>query len=344
MKKTPAAEAGEPTTSTRATTSASSSSSRQKRSAEQSVEDLATAQPMRDQEVGDSDFQTIGRDDDMDTQVLEMLHTISDEIDQFGAEEAEDERVILTDGTWCGGEIAFVGDLKEMQGLADRKVFKVAKAKPPGARFISSRMVRRWKMEAIKSRFVLRDIARSKATGGELFAATPSLMALRLTTAVASLRRDRARQSNAEEHVARMGDFTQAFVNAEIDEEIVTNVPTELVGMELVIEGVKTTLAKDDYLIILKALYGYRRSPQLWQKYLTEMVEETGVEPCRSEPTVFFRRNGTLLMLAHVDDLLAFRRKARWMRCGSTSATESSSRRPRPSSRRAMRASTWAGC
>ena len=68
--------------------------------------------------------------------------------------------------------------------------------------------------EIIKSRLCLQDVAYTKAIGGELFAATPSLMALRTGFTIASgwwnLEKDMQIGAVA-------GDVTQAFVHADMD-------------------------------------------------------------------------------------------------------------------------------
>ena len=93
---------------------------------------------------------------------------------------------MLENGEWCPEEMSLVGDLKEVQGLFDKKVFEiVGKEKPPG-RFIPTRMIRRWNNDTIKSRLCLQDVAYTRAVRGELFAATPSLLALRTALTIAS--------------------------------------------------------------------------------------------------------------------------------------------------------------
>ena len=86
------------------------------------------------------------------------------------------------------------------------------------------RMNRRWKGDVIKSRLCLQDVAYTKATGGELFSATPSLMALRTGLTIAS------GWMNTEKDLkigAVAGDVTQAFAHADMDEKIVTHIPKE---------------------------------------------------------------------------------------------------------------------
>ena len=75
----------------------------------------------------------------------------------------------------------------------------------------------------------LQDVAYTKAVGGELFAATPSLVALRTGLTIASgwwnLEKDMQIGAVA-------GDVTKAFVHADMDEKIITRVPNERLGLD----------------------------------------------------------------------------------------------------------------
>ena len=74
------------------------------------------------------------------------------------------------------------GDVKEMQGLIDKHTLKFVSEPPKDARIITSKVVRTFKRDGVKSRLVLRDIAKSKPDGGELCATTPSMMTIRIAT------------------------------------------------------------------------------------------------------------------------------------------------------------------
>ena len=54
------------------------------------------------------------------------------------------------------------GDVKEMQGLVDKGCLKFVASAPEGAKIISSKVVRTFKGDSVKSRLVLRDIAHGK--------------------------------------------------------------------------------------------------------------------------------------------------------------------------------------
>ena len=71
----------------------------------------------------------------------------------------EEEQTLLETGDWCPSSLARTGDLKEVQGLFDKGVFQIMGRVRPECRFISMRMIRRWKNKIIKSRLCLRDVA-----------------------------------------------------------------------------------------------------------------------------------------------------------------------------------------
>ncbi len=69
--------------------------------------------------------------------------------------------------------------------------------------------------------------------------------------------------------------MTQAFVHADMDELIITRVPKELDGMKIKNGGdEETVLYEGMWLIVLKALYGYRNSPKLWQANFLKVLME----------------------------------------------------------------------
>ena len=92
-------------------------------------------------------------------------------------------------------------------------------------------------------------------------------------------------------------DAVNAFVNAELDEEVFMKMPP----------GYRTT---GRVLKLRKALYGLRRSPLLWQRALTQTLRTIGFKPTPHEPCCF-TKNGVLLFF-YVDDIaLAFKEENR---------------------------------
>ncbi len=57
---------------------------------------------------------------------------------------------------------------------------------------------------------------------------------------------------------------------------------------------------------LLRALYGYRKAPQLWQEWLAEkIISGCGCARAICEPAVFVRREGELEITIHVDEFLS---------------------------------------
>ena len=137
---------------------------------------------------------------------------------------------MLEKGDWCPVKLAWEGDLKEVQGLFDKQVFTLAGKQKPEGRYISMRMIRRWKADVIKSRLCLQDVARTRAAGGELYAATPSLTALRAALTLASGWKNLELSMKIGVLAA---DVTQAFVHADMNEKIITRISRGMCGIEV---------------------------------------------------------------------------------------------------------------
>ena len=113
----------------------------------------------------------------------------------------------------------------------------------------------------------LRDFNKGRPEGGELFAASPSLMALKLLLTIASWK-----SAEILNYICLVGDVTQAFIHAPTDELVQTRIPESLDGLEVMISGKPFTLRTGMLLDVLKALYGYRKSPRLWQDWISEKL------------------------------------------------------------------------
>jgi len=120
-------------------------------------------------------------------------------------------------------ELVQAGDRAELEGLFNKGVLEQCtwSEVPKSARIISSRVVRRLKQDPlrVKTRLVARDFRNIAPQGGELFASTPTLPALRVLLALESLRRHQAEQQCPSQCRIVLGlDVTQAFIHAPIDE------------------------------------------------------------------------------------------------------------------------------
>ena len=83
-------------------------------------------------------------------QVLQIL--------QASESDAEEDynQIMLENGDWCPVKLAWEGDLKEVQGLFDKQVFTLAGKQKPEGRYISMRMIRRWKADGLSHVYACR--------------------------------------------------------------------------------------------------------------------------------------------------------------------------------------------
>jgi len=153
---------------------------------------------------------------------------------------------------------------------------------------IDSRVVRNWKGLLIKSRLVMRDFATTKAAGGELYAATPSVSSLRLMLCLGSADLNECARKGTK-YIAVVLDVSQAFPHAVLDEEVYTVVPQCLDGLSLDVgEAEPVVLRGGEILRVLRSLYGWRRSPRLWQQHFNKIVEnKVGMARSVVEPATF---------------------------------------------------------
>jgi hypothetical protein len=93
---------------------------------------------------------------------------------------------------------------------------------------------------------------------------------------------------------ARHYDVVNAFTNSTLDETVYCHCP----------EGYKT---EGSSLLLLKALYGLRRSPILWLKEFSRSLREMGLQEVPGEPCLFV--NKWLIIFFYVDDIVVLGRK-----------------------------------
>lgn len=88
-------------------------------------------------------------------------------------------------------------------------------------------------------------------------------------------------------------DAVNAFVNADVDEEVHITMP----------EGYKEG-RKDMVLKLRKALYGLRKSPKLWFIEISATLRRLGLIPVPDEPCLFVHPTKPILIFFYVDDIL----------------------------------------
>ena len=191
--------------------------------------------------------------------MVEFLEILNDDV-----EDENQMNIMLENGEWFPEEMSRAGDQPCI--LFDKKVFEIVGGEKPDGGHIPMRMIRRRKNDTIKSRSCLEDVAMT--VGDELFVATPSLT---LRTALTIASEWRVEQDGKEVGVI-IGDVTQTMVHADMDELIITRVPKTMNGLTVKIEEKEIVLYEGLELIVLKALYGYRKSPKLWQAHFLKVL------------------------------------------------------------------------
>lgn len=91
-------------------------------------------------------------------------------------------------------------------------------------------------------------------------------------------------------------DFKNAFINADMDDEIYTTCPPGY--------GTPGKAWK-----LLKALYGLRKSPKLWFDELVSFLRGLGFNHCPDEPCILINNETGLILFLYVDDLLVIARQ-----------------------------------
>jgi hypothetical protein len=90
-------------------------------------------------------------------------------------------------------------------------------------------------------------------------------------------------------------DAINAFVNADLDEDIYLSCP----------QGYKEK-GRDICLKLRKALYGLRKSPKLWYNSLSSTLKKLGLIPVPDEPCLFVHPTKLIMVFFYVDDILLF--------------------------------------
>ena len=118
-------------------------------------------------------------------------------------------------------------------------------------------------------------------TGDDIYAATGAYRSFRILMALVC----------AFGLICHQIDFKNAFINADMDEEVYTTCPPGY--------GQSGKVWK-----LLKALYGLRKSPVLWFKELVSFLQSLGFEYCPDEPCILINKETHLILFLYVDDLL----------------------------------------
>lgn len=221
----------------------------------------------------------------------------------------EDENWIRMENgvDWMPEVMVHQGDYNEVLGLfADGAYGPISEEKlTEKTRKIGNRLVRRLKGEGVKLRWRLQEFARGKPDKtDDLYAATPQVASLRFLLPLGS-----HRLVAGEDILGIFGDVTRAFPHAPMDDDIVTQIPEAVDGMTVEANGCKLKVRAGMWVCILKALYGYRRAPRLWQQRLSQRLNQLGLARSQVDPALFFEPEARIWILIHVDDFFMLGRR-----------------------------------
>ena len=196
------------------------------------------------------------------------------------------------DGSVLDPEKTKKGIARELEKLKARMVYKAVDRteaqQDPDGKFIKTRWVKTNKGDEVRCRFVAQEIAAGDPRS-DLFAGTPPLFAARLLVSLAAMNHHRGWRI--------LGlDVACAFLYADCVRKLYIELP----------EMDKEAKSGNKVGLLLKALYGTRDAPKLWQEELKKTMEELGFESSALHPCVFWHQEMELFVIAHVDDLLAF--------------------------------------
>lgn len=131
-----------------------------------------------------------------------------------------------------------------------------------------------------KARLVIRGCEQKEELNYEdVFSPVVSISSLRLLFAIAIVK----------EYFMIKFDVKTAFLYEEIEEDIFMKVPERIEEPRKVCK-------------LNKALYGLKQAPITWNKKLTAVTKQIGLEQIKTEQSIFKNNSGSLIMATYVDD------------------------------------------
>jgi hypothetical protein len=99
-------------------------------------------------------------------------------------------------------------------------------------------------------------------------------------------------------------DFTSAYLNGEIEEEVFMEVPSEF--YDILNEKESRKFRGNKVCLIRKALYGLKQSGRQWYKKLDEKLKQQKLKPLNSDPCVYINKEdgNIIIVVIYVDDLM----------------------------------------
>ena len=177
-----------------------------------------------------------------------------------------------------------------MEALRKANTWDVVE-RPPGKNIVGCKWVLHIKKDAegridkYKARLVARGFTQVYGVDyTETFAPVAKLASLRTILAMAA----------REDWPIEVFDFNSAFLNAELDEEILMQLPPEFGGFDT-----QFFVAK-----LRKAIYGLKQAGRTWYQALYQALTELGFKRAEYDHGVFYARTtaGVIILAIHVDD------------------------------------------
>jgi hypothetical protein len=99
-------------------------------------------------------------------------------------------------------------------------------------------------------------------------------------------------------------DFTSAYLNGEIEEEVFMEVPSDF--YDILNERESRKFRGNKVCLIRKALYGLKQSGRQWYKKLDEKLKQQKLKPLNSDPCVYINKEdgNIVIVVIYVDDLM----------------------------------------
>ena len=228
------------------------------------------------------------------------LHELADMCDkeeeeawQKSLERAYDD----TTGEEISPDLVKAAREEEMKGFKEFGVYEhvlrsVAKQDPEGKK-IGVRWVDVNKgtkdQPKVRSRLVGQEFA-GKELRDDLFAATPPLAATRTILSLAASKQGSERGADR----IMVLDVKKAFLYGRIQRTVYIELPSED----------PMSQSKQYVGRLIKAMYGTRDAPAVWQEEVRRTMKELGFKPCLATPCVYYNEKTGVRVVAHVDDML----------------------------------------
>jgi transposase InsO family protein len=223
----------------------------------------------------------------------EELHDVAGLI-EFGDPQTVSEALSSPEAAWKKAVNAEYEALKRNQTwiIVDR---------PQGKKTVESRWVPRTKfkkdgsVDRRKARLVAKGFTQKAGIDfNETFAPVARLGSIRLFMAIAV-------ELGLQVHQL---DFTSAYLNGEIEEEVFMEVPSDF--YDILNEKESRKFRGNKVCLMRKALYGLKQSGRQWYKKLDEKLKQQKLKPLNSDPCVYINKEdgNIVIVVIYVDDLM----------------------------------------